>query len=205
MIGEILLSLLAVAIAYLLGSIPSAYLIGRWFKGIDIREIGDGRLGATAAYRRVGFGGGIIVFIMDAGKGAAAVLIAQMIMGLPLAVVLIAGLAAVVGHNWSMFLHFKGGKGALTTYGVLVSLMFWQFFAALAIAAIATIITKKTGFSTGVLFCFLALLNLVSGSPVLLIIFPIIISVPMVLKHISMPKAGDTVRASIKRLGSKEG
>jgi glycerol-3-phosphate acyltransferase PlsY len=197
MVGEVFLVLLAIGVAYLLGSIPSAYLIGRWMKGIDIREAGDGRLGATTAYRRVGFLGGLIVAIMDVGKGVAVVLMAKML-GLPLAVVVIAGLAVVMGHNWSVFLHFKGGKGALTTYAVLVSLMFWQFFAALAVAGIVVLITKKTGFSTGVLFCFLALLNLFTGSGVVLVITPILISVPMVLKHISVSRAGDTIMADVE-------
>jgi glycerol-3-phosphate acyltransferase PlsY len=197
MVGEVFLVLLAIGVAYLLGSIPSAYLIGRWMKGIDIREAGDGRLGATTAYRRVGFLGGLIVAIMDVGKGVAVVLMAKML-GLPLAVVVIAGLAVVMGHNWSVFLHFKGGKGALTTYAVLVSLMFWQFFAALAVAGIVVLITKKTGFSTGVLFCFLALLNLFTGSGVVLVITPILISVPMVLKHISVSRAGGTIMADVE-------
>lgn len=197
MVGEIALAFLVIGVAYLLGSIPSAYIIGRWLKGLDIREAGDGRLGAAVIYRRVGLVGGLIVAIMDVGKGVAAVLLVQRL-GLPLPAVLLAGLAVVVGHNWSIFLHFKGGKGALTTYGVLVSLMFWQFFAALAVGSIAFIITRKTGMSTGVLFCFLALLNLFTGSLILLVITPILFSVPMVLKHISMPKEDAAVMADVE-------
>lgn len=204
MVGEITLALLAIAIAYLLGSIPSAYIVGRWLKGLDIREAGDGRLGAAATYRRVGIAGSIIVGIIDVGKGVAAVLIAQRL-GLPLPVVLMAGLAVVVGHNWSIFLQFKGGKGALATCGVLASLMLWQLLAAIAVGSIALIITRKTGKSTGVLFCFLALLNLFTGSLILLVIMPILISVPMVLKHISMPKTDAAVVANIESTGHKEG
>jgi len=197
MVGDVFLALLVIGVAYLLGSIPSAYIVGRWLKGVDIREVGDGRLGATAAYRRVGLVGGLIVALIDVSKGVASVLLAQRL-GLPLPVVLLAGLAVVVGHNWSIFLHFKGGKGALTTYGVLVSLMFWQFFAALAVGSMAFIITRKTGMSTGVLFCFLAFLNLFTGSLILLVITPILISVPMVLKHISMPKEDAAVMADVE-------
>jgi glycerol-3-phosphate acyltransferase PlsY len=110
-----------------------------------------------------------------------------------------------VGHNWSIFLQFKGGKGALTTYGVLASLMFWQFFVALAVAGIVTLLTRKTGFSTGILFCSLALLNLLLGSAVLLVIFPLVISLPMVVKHISMPKPGDEAMAEIEHRGDEKG
>lgn len=202
MVGEVFLAFLAIGVAYLLGSIPSAYIVGRWLKGLDIREAGDGRLGAAAIYRRVGIAGSIIVAIMDVGKGVAAVLIAQRL-GLPLPVVLLAGLAVVVGHNWSIFLQFKGGKGALATCGVLASLMLWQLLVAIAVGSIAFIIIRKTGKSTGVLLCFLALLNLFTGSLILLVIMPILISVPMVLKHISMPKEDVAVMASVKSRGEE--
>jgi glycerol-3-phosphate acyltransferase PlsY len=204
MVGDIALVLLVITIAYLLGSIPSAYIVGRLLKGLDIREVGDGRIGMAATFRRVGLLGAIIVGIMDVGKGAVAVLLAQKL-GLPLLIVLLAGLTVVVGHNWSIFLRFRGGKGALTTYGVLVSLMFWQFFIALALAGVLYFITHKSGMSTGVLFGFLSLISLLTGSLILLSILPIFISLPMVLKHIFMPKAGAAVMASIKNLGNKEG
>ena len=204
MVGDIALVLLVITIAYLLGSIPSASIVGRLLKGLDIREAGDGRLGATAAYRRVGLAGGIVVGLMDLGKGVAAVLLAQKL-GLPLPVVLLAGLSVVAGHNWSIFLHFKGGKGALTTYGVLISLMFWQFFIALALAGVAYLFIHKTGMSTGILFGLLSFINLLTGSLILLTILPILISLPMVLKHIYMPKAGDAVMANAENLGNREG
>lgn len=198
MVVEIFLSLLAIGVAYLLGSIPSAYLIGRWLKGLDIREAGDGRLGAAAVRRRAGLFASIIVAIMDVGKGVAVVFLAKAL-GLPLAVVAAAGLVAVVGHNWSLFLRFKGGKGALVTFGVLASLMFWQLLAAMAVSSIVLILTNgKTGFSSGVAFFSLALLNLFTGSPIVLVITPILLSVPMFLKHLSMPKAKVAVAASIK-------
>jgi glycerol-3-phosphate acyltransferase PlsY len=204
MIGEILLALPAVAAAYLLGSIPSAYLIGRWLKGLDLRKAGDGRLGAALTRRRVGLGGSIIVAIMDVGKGVAAVYLAKAL-GLPLGVVAVAGLAAVVGHNWSLFLRFKGGKGALVTFGVLASLMFWPLLAAMAISGIALIFTNgKTGFASGVAFFSLALLNLFTGSAMVLVITPILLAVPMVLKHISMPKEDVAVMAGVEHQ-SEEG
>jgi len=204
MAGDITLVLLVITIAYLLGSIPSAYIMGRLMRGLDIREIGDGRMGATAAYRRLGPAGGLIVCLMDLAKGAAAVLLAQGL-GLPLSVVLLAGLTVVVGHNWSIFLHFKGGKGALAIYGVLASLMFWQFLIALALGGVSYLITHKAGMSTGFVLGFLSIINLLTGSLILLIILPILISAPMVLKHISMTKAGAAAMASIENLGNKEG
>jgi glycerol-3-phosphate acyltransferase PlsY len=203
MVNEIALASLVIVTAYLLGSIPSAYLVGRLLKGLDIREAGDGRLGATATYRRVGLTGAIIVGLMDLAKGAAAVLLAQGL-GLPLFVVLLAGVAVVVGHNWSVFLRFKGGKGALTIYGVLASLMFWQLLIALALGGIFYLITHKTGMSTGILLGFLSLINLITGSLILLIMLPLFISLPMVLKHITMPKT-KTAATTAKNLKEKAG
>jgi glycerol-3-phosphate acyltransferase PlsY len=204
MAGDTALVLLVIAVAYLLGSIPFAYIVGRLLKGLDIREAGDGRLGAAAVRRRVGLAGGLIVAFMDLTKGAMVVLLVQKL-GLPLPVVLLAGLTVVAGHNWSIFLHFQGGKGALTTYGVLASLLFWQFWIALAIGGVSYLIFHKTGMSTGVVFGFLSFISWLSGSLILLTILPILISVPMVLKHIFMPKAGAAVMASIEESGSEEG
>jgi glycerol-3-phosphate acyltransferase PlsY len=204
MAGDITLVLGVVIAAYLLGSIPSAYIVGRLLRGVDIREVGDGRLGMAFTYRRVGLLGAIILGVMDVSKGAAAVLLAQGLR-LPLPAVLVAGLAVVFGHNWSVFLGFKGGKGALTTYGVLVTLMCWQFFIALALAGVLYFFTHKSGISTGVLFGLLSVLYWFTGGVVLLSILPLLISLPMVLKHIFMPKVGATAMATIENLGSKEG
>jgi len=155
-------------------------------------------------YRRVGLLGAIIVGIIDVSKGAVAVLLAQGL-GLPLPVVLLTGLVVVVGHNWSVFIGFKGGKGALTTYGVLVTLMYWQFFIALALAGVLFFFTHRSGMSTGALFGFLSLIDWFTGSLILLSILPVLISLPMVLKHIFMPKVGATAMATIENLESKGG
>jgi glycerol-3-phosphate acyltransferase PlsY len=195
MFGDIALIVLVVFVAYLLGSIPSAFIVTRLMKGVDIREAGDGRLGAASTYRRVGLAGAITAGLMDLGKGAAAVLFAQWL-GLPLWVLILAGLAAVVGHNWSIFLRFQGGKGALTIYGVLASLMFWQLLVALALGGIFYLITHRTGMATGFLLGSLALIIWFTSSLILLSIMPLFIAIPMVVKHVTMPEA---VKAAARR------
>ena len=97
-------------LGYLLGSIPTAYIAGRLLRGRDIRQMGDGNVGAQNAFRQLGAKVGITVGIIDIGKGALAVLIAQAA-GIPLVAVLITGAAAVVGHNWPVFLGVRGGRG----------------------------------------------------------------------------------------------
>ncbi len=109
-------------LGYLLGSIPTAYVAGRLLRGRDIRQMGDGNVGAQNAFRQLGAKIGITVGIIDIGKGALAVLIAQAA-GIPLVAVLITGAAAVVGHNWPVFIGLRGGRGESTTIGVLLILM----------------------------------------------------------------------------------
>ena len=113
---------LIIIIAYLLGSIPTAYIIGRVTLGKDIRRLGDENSGAGNAYRELGPKAGIIVFFVDTAKGTAAVLIAQAGL-LSQNWVMATGLAAVIGHNWPAFLGFRGGRGVATAIGILFVLI----------------------------------------------------------------------------------
>ena len=127
-----LLTLLA---GYLLGSIPSGYLAGRWLMGIDIRREGSGSTGATNVLRVVGKGPALAVFAVDVGKGALAVLLAKAVLeplGVPISGdgasaavdswVVAAGLAALAGHIWPLWLGWKGGKAVATGLGMLLGL-----------------------------------------------------------------------------------
>ncbi len=121
---EIILPLVISAVAaYLLGAIPTAYISGRVLKNLDIREHGSGNMGATNAFRVLGKGPGTAVLLIDIAKGLIPVAFIAPALGLsdPLALVII-GLIAVCGHNWTVFLQFKGGKGIATTLGVLIGL-----------------------------------------------------------------------------------
>ena len=103
---------LIVLAGYLLGSMPCGYLAGRWCKGIDIREHGSGSTGATNVLRQVGKGPALVVFLLDLFKGTAAVLLARAVLGNSAHGWLVAaGLAALAGHIWPLWLGFKGGKG----------------------------------------------------------------------------------------------
>jgi glycerol-3-phosphate acyltransferase PlsY len=114
---------LAIVIGYLLGSIPSAYLITRLLKGGDIRRMGGGNVGGLNVYREVGLWPSLAVGVFDFGKGAAAVAIAKWGLNVPDAYILLAGLAAVIGHNWMVWLKFSGGKGMGATIGALIVLL----------------------------------------------------------------------------------
>ncbi len=130
-----MLSLLAVILlSYLVGSFPTALLIGKYFGGIDLRKHGSGNMGSTNAFRVMGWKLGLLVQAIDITKGLiATLLISKLFYGsLPFEnrtpfqditiVQIIAGISAVIGHVWTIFANFKGGKGINTAAGVLVSL-----------------------------------------------------------------------------------
>ena len=119
------MGLLSLLLGYLLGSIPSGYLAGRWCKGIDVRELGSGSTGATNVLRQVGKGPALVVFVIDVAKGAAAVLLAgafTQTAQLNDWIQVLAGLAALAGHIWPVWLGFKGGKAVATGLGLFLGL-----------------------------------------------------------------------------------
>jgi glycerol-3-phosphate acyltransferase PlsY len=106
-------------IGYLLGSIPTGYIAGHMMHGQDIRQLGDSNTGAANVFRELGVRTGILVGLVDVIKGALAVLLAQTA-SLPESMVLLTGLTAVLGHNFPIFLGFRGGRGVSTSIGVLL-------------------------------------------------------------------------------------
>ncbi|MEE0777341.1 MAG: glycerol-3-phosphate 1-O-acyltransferase PlsY [Bacillota bacterium] len=122
---------LIVLLAYLLGSIPSAYICGKAFAGINIMEHGSGNVGTTNTFRVLGWKIGILVFVMDMGKGVLAAWFGSLVGGMTLAV--ICAVVAVLGHTFSVFLHFKGGKGVATGAGALLFLAPLAFILAIAV------------------------------------------------------------------------
>lgn len=134
---DIVAYLITAFCAYLLGSIPTGYLAGR-AKGIDIRTMGSGNIGATNAFRILGKTAGSMVLIVDGLKGWAAVALIPSLVHriLPSAtwtdqtlelLHIIAGIGAILGHNYTCWLKFKGGKGIATSGGVLAALVPWTF------------------------------------------------------------------------------
>jgi acyl phosphate:glycerol-3-phosphate acyltransferase len=110
-----------IALAYLIGSLSPAVFLGKWLKGIDIREYGSGNPGTTNALRVLGTPLGATVLVLDILKGFLPVLLARFVAG-PVVVVLVA-VAALVGHNWSVFLRGRGGKGVATGAGTILAMM----------------------------------------------------------------------------------
>ena len=143
-------SAVAVILAYLLGSISWALIVGRLARGIDMTEVGDGRIGAAFSIRKLGFGWGLTVGVLDFVKGAVAVGI-PMVLGLPIIPILLCGLAVVAGHNWSVFFGFRGGRGAASTFGLLVILALPALLMGCLIVALPFYFTRGIMYIRGML------------------------------------------------------
>ena len=120
-------------VSYLIGAVPTSYLAGRIFKGIDLRKHGSGNLGATNLYRTLGWKYAIPVGLFDIAKGAVPVVLVAPQVAASQRVAVALGLAAVIGHVYSVFVRFRGGKGVATAAGVMLGL------APLAIAALIVV------------------------------------------------------------------
>ncbi|MTI96865.1 MAG: glycerol-3-phosphate acyltransferase [Firmicutes bacterium] len=133
--------LLIALYSYLLGALPSAYLIGK-FKHVDITSEGSGNIGGTNAYRVLGAKLGVLVALMDVGKVIAALLITMNWWGGEALAVATSALFAVVGHNWSVYVGFRGGKGIAVSIGTYVFLFPGLGLVGLLIALFNVIVTK---------------------------------------------------------------
>lgn len=136
--------LLAAILGYLLGAVPFGLIIGRLTRGIDIRQYGSHRTGATNALRTLGTPAAAAVFVLDVAKGVAAVLIARLLFSAdPLVewAAATAGFAAIVGHDWSVFIGFTGGRGVATSAGALAAMSVW---AILILAPLVVLVIWRT-------------------------------------------------------------
>jgi glycerol-3-phosphate acyltransferase PlsY len=136
--------LLALLAAYLIGGIPLGLLLCLAWKGEDPRKYGSGNIGATNISRILGPAGGVLVFLLDVGKGIAAVTVARMIAGpgagpwLPI----LAAVAALVGNNWPVWLKFKGGKGSSISLGVGLAVAPWIALGAFGVWIVTLLLTR---------------------------------------------------------------
>ena len=134
--------IVAAVISYVLGSIPNGLLLGKGIWGVDLRQHGSGNIGATNAWRTIGKAGGFSIFFLDMLKGAISAYLGLHLGGSELAGI-ICGLLAIVGHSWSIFLGFKGGKGVATGLGVIATLMPWV---TIIVFLVWLAIVKATGY-----------------------------------------------------------
>ena len=195
--------LTAIILSYLLGSIPTSFLIGR-LKGVDLRRQGSGNVGATNAFRVLGPLPGVISLIFDIGKGAVAIIVLAKICGPQLTgwVKILIGLSVIAGHNWTVFLKFKGGKGVATSAGVFLGLA----PAALAFSVLVWLIVVAISryISLGSILAAISLPIFIwwRGNERAVILFGLLISFLIVIRHRS--NIGRLIKGEESKFGQKK-
>ncbi len=181
-------------LSYLMGSIPTAYLMGRWSKGVDIRQHGSKNVGATNAMRVLGKPLGILTLLIDIVKGLLPVLVIAPFFASSCKNIsnlqLVCGIAAIFGHNWTCFLKFKGGKGVATTAGVFLGLAPYVLLSLVLLWAGVAFLTKYVSVASIIASMALPLFLLLFHKPLAWVLSGVALSWISIWKH----------RGNIKRL-----
>ena len=173
--------IISVLTAYLLGSLPTGVWLSRRFWNIDIRDLGDGNTGARNVNHVLGWKAGILVALVDFAKGALAVIIAKKL-GISPTNQLIAGIAAVIGHDFPVFAGFKGGQGMSTSLGSMGALFTIETFNGLAIFGLLYLITRHFDISASAGLGTLAWLVWRSGRPAIFLLYIVLLFLTIPLK-----------------------
>ncbi len=173
---------IVLAAAYLIGSLPFGYIMSKMLLKTDIRNHGSGNIGATNVLRVAGWCYALPVFILDALKGFVAVLLARAVSDLPV-VYLAAGLLAMLGHSFPLYLKFKGGKAAATGIGVLAALSGWVLLVLVVSAGIIVGITRYVSLGSIIGSILVPLTFLLLGYDWPYILFGVGVAALVVLRH----------------------
>ncbi len=192
-------------IGYLCGCIQSAYLIGKFVGKIDIREVGSGNAGTTNIMRTLGKKAGFATFFLDILKTFLAAIIAHLIFKEQeyILVALYAGLGVIIGHNWPIFLGFKGGKGVACTLAAVFVLLDWRIMLiAYSLCAIVLLIGKMVSLASISFAISLPILFVIFGYQTEAVIMSVIFMAFIVLRHISNIKR--ILNGTERKIGSKK-
>lgn len=177
-----LLLLFILLLCFLIGSIPSGYWITWKIKGTDIRQYGSGNIGATNVYRVLGLKMAVLVALADIVKGIGAVVAASLVTAEPF-YLLLGGLITILGHNYSIFLGFKGGRGVATTCGVLLALLAKPVLLALLFWVILVIVTRYVSVASILASIFLLPLVFFMGYPLYYFFFVLLLVIFIIYRH----------------------
>jgi glycerol-3-phosphate acyltransferase PlsY len=155
---------LVLTLSYLIGSLPFSQIVGRLAKGIDLRKVGSGNVGGNNLMANAGVLWGLLGGGLDVLKGVSAMWLAESL-GVPYPARLIAGLVSVAGHNWSVWLGFRGGKGLATAFGVLAWLAWPEALVCAGLWALLHWVTGNGNTGTAVAFVALWILSRLTGRP----------------------------------------
>ena len=197
------MAILVVPLGYLLGSFPSGYLAGRGCAGVDIRQLGSGSTGATNVLRQVGKWPALVVFVVDVFKGSAAVILARALLGAGAHGWLVAaGLAALAGHIWPVWLGWKGGKAVATGFGMLLGLVPDVGLACLGIFLTSLAVSRIVSISSVLAAAALPLLMAGAGAPGAYLGLGLVAAVMVIWRHRS--NLGRLLKGEEPRLGQKD-
>ncbi|MFQ5996761.1 MAG: glycerol-3-phosphate acyltransferase [Dehalococcoidales bacterium] len=190
--------------AYLLGSVPASYLAAKLARGIDLRQYGTGQVGGGNLWRMTSWRFALPVGIFDLSKGLVMVWVAQLA-GLGIAQQLIVGLAAVIGHNWSVFLRFSGGRGIGTAMGVILILPLinemtpWAAIACFGVLAVGSVMLRSSPLPV---LAGVTTLPIVSSfyEPLSVTLGFLAVFLVIVIKRLTAPRAVEAVSLSKGRL-----
>lgn len=171
--------------AYIIGSVPFGLIIGKLFYKTDLTEQGSKNIGASNAFRLLGFKVGMVVLLADLFKGFIAVYIAKFIVApdiLVIAEIFAAG-ATITGHSMSIFLKFSGGKGVSTTAGAMLAMMPWVFVALAAIWVSLTFLTRYVSIASLIAAMAFPFLTYFLDGNIYRILLSLMISIAVIIKH----------------------
>lgn len=198
-----MLNLAIFLISYIIGSIPFSYIVAKLFKGKDIRKLGTKNVGGMNVISVAGLVPGLIALFFDILKGALTVYLTEKITG-NLAVSLFAGLFTVIGHNWSIFLKFKGGKGIATAIGVLLlTSPLSVLILYLIIIPTIILITNDSFMSASIGFLIFPLILWFLEKNIWLVIFGILIAVVIIIRHLEELKTYFSGRRELNSIVEK--
>jgi len=193
---------LSLVASYLLGGIPFGLLFVKAFKGVDIRKVGSGNIGMANVWRVAGPGLAALVLAFDAGKGAASVLLGRWLwegrgdLGAALC-----GLSAILGHSFSPFLKFRGGRGVATSWGVVLSLCWWAGLFAFGVWGVVVALTRYASVGSMAAAASLPVIFLATKMPTPYLAFGLFIAVVVILRHI--PNIKRLFRGEELKLGQR--
>jgi glycerol-3-phosphate acyltransferase PlsY len=193
---DLLLAALLSLGAYLLGSIPAAYILVRRVRGLDIRGVGSRNVGALNTFQQVGLWGGLLVLLFDAGKGALAVLAPGWISGAPEWTVYSTAILVVIGHNWPVFLGFRGGKGAASILGVSLALFPVLTIIAFVPALLVTLLVRNVVLGALLGFVIFNTSTVVTGQPAELVALCLFLTLLVIATYLGSGR--DRLSAAIK-------
>lgn len=204
LVDPVISGLIAIVAAYLLGSVPTGYLVTRRLTGKDIRQLGSGNVGANNTWHEVGKRAGAFVGVTDFLKGLVAVAMTHWLLGVPFFqvdfIVLGAAVAVIVGQMWPVFLGFRGGNGLSSTIGVVAALLPVEFVVTVALLGLFVLMTRNLVFAANLSLLLLPVATLVLEEDWRYTVFLLVIIVLMAVNFVPTARKAIAAAGSIEKL-----